>query len=276
MAFIQIDGKMIAAGDAGFPAGNWSLRFGQGLFETMLVKNGVLLLADYHMDRLRRGMELLGWHLPVHMSFAQLPDKILETAAKNKMSAMARVRLQVYTDRKGLWELQMPEHAGYIIECFEVAPGAADWNDNGLVTGLADGIVKSCDRLANLKSTSMFSYAAAARQAKTAGWNDALLPNIHGRIAESTIANVFVVMDGKIYTPPPDEGCVAGVMRQYLLDHAPEIGQRPIALDDIRNADEVFLTNAVRGIKWVGTFEDRKYGCQIGRKLWEQIVQPRK
>jgi branched-chain amino acid aminotransferase len=275
MSFILLDGKMVAANAATFGADNWSLRFGQGLFETMLVKNDVLLLAGLHMARLQRGMDVLGWQLPPHTTFATLQHKVLETVTRNEMSALARVRLQVYSNRASLWDVRDRETTGYVIECFEVTDATTTWNENGLVVGLAEGIVRNCDSLSNLKTTGMLPWSVAATQARQAGWNDALVRNAQGGITESTIANVFVVKDGRIYTPPLTEGCVAGVMRQYLLARVPEIIEQRLTIDDLKAADEVFLTNAVRGIKWVGRFEDTVYSGYTSRKLWEKWVKDR-
>jgi len=114
-------------------------------------------------------------------------------------------------------------------------------------------------------------YAMAAQQAKAHKWNDALLLNTKGNIVEGTIANIFWVKDGIIYTPPLTEGCIAGTLRAYLLDVLPTKGygvqEQPLTNATLLTADEVFLTNAIRGVKWVGTVENKVYRNEVVRTI---------
>lgn len=137
-------------------------------------------------------------------------------------------------------------------------------NEAGLTLGIADGLIKAFDLTANLKSANGLIYALAARQAKENKWNDALVLNNDQHIIESSIANVFWVKNGKIYTPPLTEGCVAGVMRAYILERALaqgfDIEQKALPVAELMDADEVFLTNAIRHVKWVANIADKAYG----------------
>ena len=107
----------------------------------------------------------------------------------------------------------------------------------------------------------------AARQAKQNKWNDALVLNTAGNIIESAIANIFWVKDGNIYTPPLAEGCVAGVMRRHLLQITPGIAEKPLTIDALSAADEVFLTNAIKGIRWVRYVGEWEYAAAIAQTL---------
>jgi branched-chain amino acid aminotransferase len=97
--------------------------------------------------------------------------------------------------------------------------------------------------------------------------DDCLVLNACERVADSSIANLFYCRDGKLHTPPLTEGCVAGVMRRFLLEILPEEGfdilEVPTQPGDLISADEVFLTNAIRRIRRVGRFMDRLYGHMI-------------
>src|SRR5207249_2147893 len=90
-----------------------------------------------------------------------------------------------------------------------------------------------------------------------------LLLNVHDRICDATIANVFWIKNGTIYTPPLSEGCVAGVTRRYILEKIQsarhKIQEKVCEIIDLENADEIFLTNAIQGIRWVKQFRDKTY-----------------
>ena len=157
-----------------------------------------------------------------------------------------------------------------MIECFRLNEEATLYIANGLQLGIAEGIAKSNDALANLKSCNALVYAIAARQAKAHKWNDALMLNTAGNIIESTIANIFLVKDNVIYTPPLSEGCIAGVMRRYVMEHA-RVTEHVLTHDALMQADEVFLTNAIKRIKWVAQIANKQYTNTNSRRLAHQL-----
>ena len=114
-------------------------------------------------------------------------------------------------------------------------------------------------------------YILAANQARAHSWNDALISNHKENIIESSIANLFWVKDEVVYTPPVNEGCISGIMREHLLeialDNEISIQEKALTIDTLRNADEVFLTNAVRGIKWIKQVEQQNYGNDFTKNI---------
>ena len=117
----------------------------------------------------------------------------------------------------------------------------------------------------------------AALYAKEHQLNDCLLLNQYNRICDSTIANLFWVKDNRLYTNPISEGPVAGTMRQFLLNRLAEEGNPVIEAntspEELLSADELFLTNAAYGVRWVGRFRDKIYTNQTSSKIYSQYVQ---
>lgn len=266
---ININGHLSEAGPAALPHDNRAFRYGTGLFETILCVNGQLQLADYHWERLFAGMKQLHFQAPALFTPSLLEREVSRTIQRNRPGRLCRVRLQVWPGNGGLYD--EPGPLGYIIECFPLQEEAIRLNDNGLVVGLLKGAHKSCDALSGLKSCNALIYSYAARQARENHWNDALIPNEHGRIAESTIANIFWVKDARIYTPPLTEGCVNGVMRRHI-SQSPALRDYPVeerylTRESLLDADEIFLTNAIRKIKWVRDFEGKKYKPELSRTI---------
>ncbi len=268
--FLNLNGRLIENTKSGVPHDNRAFRYGYGLFETMLYRSGQIELGIYHWERLFAGMEQLSFEVPKHFTAAMLATEVQRTVKKNSMSALCRVRLQVWPGSGGLYDAtSFAPH--FIIECFPLAEELTQLNENGLVVGIATGLSKSTDSLANLKTCNLIIYAVAAKQAKINKWNDALICNTQGHIMESTIANIFWVKDGTIYTPPLSEGCVAGVMRRHLLTlndkKGAKIIERPLQREYLLNADEIFLSNAIRKIKWIKQIEDHKMVTDAGQAL---------
>jgi len=266
LSYTNINGKLVPSESAAISPDNSAFRYGAGLFETMLVQRGAIRLLQYHWHRLFSGLQRLDFDIPVLMTPAFLEEEVLRTVAKNKLEELCRVRLQLYAGSGGMFG-PASKAPLFVIECYALDADTLSLNENGLVTGLAEGVSKSNDSLANFKTSNALVYAMAARQAKQHRWNDALVCNNAGNIIESTIANIFLIKNGTVFTPPLSEGCVAGVMRRHIMTTVKTVVEQPFTKELLADADEVFLSNAVRGVKWVREFERTQYNNTMTRTL---------
>ena len=261
MAFINANGKIIEQNRAFIRVDDHSYRYGDGLFETMKVVNARISLSERHFERLFNGLKLLKFQMPPLFSPARIETEIIDLCRKNNCESLARVRLSASAGHGGLYDNE--GKLQYIIECWPLTNIVNQLNENGLVIDVFPAAKKSCDVFSNLKTASHLPYAMAARFARENQINDCLLFNTNNRICDSTIANVFWITDGKIYTPPLSEGCIAGVMRSYLISGLQPSGyglqEKVCEISDLENADEVFLTNAIHGIKWVKEFRNKNF-----------------
>ena len=99
------------------------------------------------------------------------------------------------------------------------------------------------------KTTQRAIYAKAYKQAAEAGFDDVLFLNEREEVTEGAISNVFIEKEGRMFTPPIDCGVLPGVYRRYLLQTRPEIEERVLKIDDLRAADALYISNAVRGLR---------------------------
>lgn len=271
MSYINHNGKITLTEEAHIQVQNRAFRYGYGLFETMLVAKGAIQLSEYHWERLYAGMKQLALELPLLVTLERLEEEVWRTINKNKLEKLCRVRVQVYGGDGGLYG-QGDDKAGYVIECFQLDEGAMHFNENGLIVGIAGGLNKSADSLCNLKSCNALIYTIAAQQAHEHQWNDALIRNTAGNIIESSIANIFWIKDGIVYTPPLTEGCVAGVMRRYLL-HDIAVEEKKLSVEELLLADEVFLTNAIKRMRWVSCIGDRFYKNEQTKAIYHNTFE---
>jgi branched-chain amino acid aminotransferase len=237
----------------------------------MVVINGAIRLAAYHWERLFAGLKLLQLDVPVLHSPQWLEQQVLDTVARNNAEGLCRVRLQFFAGGGGLYGAQAGK-AGFVIECFELNEEAIALNENGLVLGIAEGLVKACDMLSNVKSCNALIYAMGARQAKAQKCNDVLLRNTAGNLIETTLANVFWIKNDIVHTPPLTDGCIAGVMRRHIIAKMPVV-EASLTDDGLMTADEVFVTNAVKGIKWVKSVNNNSYQMERVKKLHNLVFQ---
>jgi branched-chain amino acid aminotransferase len=272
--FFCYNDKFYPAGTSVISPGNRSLRYGDGLFETMKMVNEKIINKDFHFERLFNGLQTLQFNIPKNFTPSFLEKKLRETAAKNNHNNTARMRLMIFRGNGGIFD---PKNLlpNYIIETWPLSDSY--FNENGLAIDIFPGAKKSCDIFSNLKSNNYLPYVMAGLFAKKNNLNDCMVLNSFDRICDSAIANVFIVKGNTIYTPPLAEGCVAGVMRRWLLEKFNDVKhpviEKNISENDLLNADEIFLTNAISYLRWVANFREKNYSNKITRSIYDHIIQ---
>lgn len=273
--FLFYNGKLSKTGKALISPDNRSFRYGDGFFETMKMVNGKIQLADYHFERLFASLDLLQFQQPVYFTPAYLMDQVEILAKKNYHHKLARIRLTIFRGEGGLYDVSnhFPHH---LVQTWELNPANNSLNENGLMIGIYKDARKVCDRFSTIKSNNYLSCVMAALWARQQKLNDAVLLNPYDRIADATIANVFMVKDGLIKTPALTEGAVNGVMRRHLLHSLREenmpVEETQLQAENLLQASEVFLTNAIYGIKWVKQLGEIGYTNQLSSLLHRKFV----
>jgi branched-chain amino acid aminotransferase len=112
--------------------------------------------------------------------------------------------------------------------------------------------------LAGVKTISLADSVVALAEARDAGADEAIVLNLDGELCEATTANVFVVRDGVAATPPVGSGCLAGITREHVLTLGAV--ERTLSADDLRQADEVFLTSSTREVQPLVAIDGRPIG----------------
>jgi branched-chain amino acid aminotransferase len=274
MNYINLNGKIQPGDKPALFVSNRSYRYGDGLFETIKLINEKILLAQYHFERLFSGLLLLQFEIPKLFTTEKLTKEILSLCKKNDCGQRARVRLSVFRGNGGLYDEERALQ--YVIECWPLDESVNKLNENGLVIDIYPDARKSCDIFSNLKSANFLPYSLAAVFAKENKLNDCLLLNSSGNIADATIANLFIIKDGIVITPGLSEGCVNGVMRRYLLEKLQDTGfkikETSVSKEDVEKAEEVFLTNAMNGIRWVKQFRDKYYSNKMTVEIYHRVL----
>ncbi len=273
MHFINYNGKLVESQTAIIGADNRGLRFGDGLFETIKYKNDELILIDEHLARLWKGMQAMKFEIPKLLTPEHLQQQILQLISKNKQPA-ARVRLTILRGNGGLYDA-VNHTPNYIIQSWQLPESNGTLNENGLQLCIYPDAKKMADSFSNLKHNNYLPYLMGALFAKERHCNDAVILNNHDRLCDSTIANIFIIKDGNIFTPSLSEGCVAGVIRKFIIMHANSAGfaitEKAITIEELLDADEVFLSNAIYNIRWVAAIDNKTYTNTIISKIFVSL-----
>jgi branched-chain amino acid aminotransferase len=261
-SFVCINGKILNAEQAAIAIDNRTFRYGIGLFETILAVNNEVQQLPAHWSRLQQGLQILSFKTPSFFNEKSLLEAIQSLLSKNKHNQHARVRIQFFANAGGILETQHTT-CNYLMETYTIDSSICELNENGLVIGIHSLYKKEIDPLSPYKINGRICYAMAAQEAKEKKWNDALILNSHENIIESSISNVFWVKNKEIFTPPLSEGCIAGIMRAHwiavLNNKGIPVIEMPLNKELLLQADEVFLTNSIRKIRWVYAIENKQY-----------------
>lgn len=256
MYFVNLSGSIEQRESCSYVK-NSAFLSGTGLIETMLLRNHNLPLLNDHYERLISSLKKLYLFTPFDL--IEMKNQINKLLKVNNHPSNGIIRLQTFNNTN-------QSQADYLIE-YKPMPA---YNPEGIKTGLAKGIAMPQDSLSNLKTSSRLRYIIARNQAMLKNWDDALLLNHSGRISESTISNIFWIKNNTIFTPPLSEGCVAGIMRSRILCiNIPNyiMQECVLTLEILAEAEEVFLTNAVRGIIPVRYIQAVAYNMQQTKNI---------
>ncbi len=239
-----LNDKLIIQQPSLLPPNIPGIKYGIGAFETMLMIDHQIRFLDDHFQRLQAALSILDIQLPL-LSPAWLKSFVNEHV---KETDARRIRLNVL---KG--DAQINGVSAWImIEHFSYQPPSTH-----IHIALNQSFRLYHHPFSAFKTNQYLPFIMAAQEARLQQVDDVLLLNQHNRVADASIANVFIRKGTTLITPPVSEACVAGVMRKFILrlpklyaELPVQILESPIEMIDLNTADEIFLSNAM-GIRSV-------------------------
>jgi branched-chain amino acid aminotransferase len=259
---INFNGKLIDPQTPVATAFNRSLRFGDGLFETMYWDGQRIQNPDFHLDRLFQGLLILQFDLSAGFTRKFISEEINRLCENNAPATKARIRLNVFREDGSVLQ-PVKNKPVFIIESTDLP----EQNGTPLRLTIYNEEKKSTGLLSNLKTNNYLLNILAIQYANKEGFDDALILNSQENCCEASSSNLFMVLRGIIYTPALSEGCVAGTKRRQLLETLPSLGfqveEAIIKPDMLPEMEEVFLTNAIRGIRPVACIDNKTYQHEL-------------
>ncbi len=271
--FYNYNGEIVPANQRVLQLNNRAFRYGDGLFESMRMIKGQLQFPALHQNRLQLGMKALKLDNYSLFDIDFLKEKAKELSTRNK-SKNGRLRLTVFRDAEGLYT-PTDNKTGYTLEWETLEEQEYTLNTRGLIVSVYEDLPKPINILSNLKTCNSLQYVLAGVYKQRNYLDDAFILNQTGFLCESISSNIFIKYNGTLYTPALSEGCIKGVMRQVVIElalkNSMEIVEAQINPQVLNEADEVFLTNATRGIQWVMGFNRKRYFYEVSKLLSQKL-----
>jgi len=271
-----VAGEFLPADRAAVPIGDLGLLQGVGAYETLRTYGGRPFRLAEHLGRLHGSLDFLGLEMAESDDrIAAIVDRLVEANGEPD----ARIRI---TATAGAADADPPPPATLIVTAVRLVPYAAEHYDRGAAVVIATARARAGDPMALHKLTSRAHLYLARREAQRAGAVEAILLNSGGRVAEGAGSNVFIVRGGRVITPSAGEGLMPGIARAVVLELAGAAEERPVTMDELLGADEVFLTNSIMEVMPVASVGGRLVGGgrpgPVTRRLAEAyraIISPR-
>lgn len=241
------------------PLDDRGLLLGDGVFETILAKDGVLDAWTAHLARMRAGCETLGLPEPDAAEALGLCRDALATSGLTQGRAAVRLTLTAGSGGRGLDRPAAPT-----IRLFATAaPSPAPTGPARLHTATTRR--NAASPASNLKTLSYLDNVLARREALAAGRDEAAMLDGSGRVSCAGAANIFWMQDGRLFTPAPRCGVLPGIMRARILAAAERAGaaatEVEAGIEEAKAADAVFLTNSLIGLRSVASWDEAAYGA---------------
>ena len=269
--YINYNGKGLPENSLLFTASNRSFRYGEGFYLSIRVANGTISSWDLHESRIISAIELLGFKTPKYFSINAIKEHLLKLCSKNN-HPIARVRITFFQGNGGLFDVNN-DFLEFIIETWPLQDKTPLWNTNGLQIGVFNKGLKAVDAFSPIQTNNALVPIMAAKFAKANFWNDVLVLNHFGRIAESVIGNIFWIQSKQIFTTPLSEGPIDGALRNYILSKLHVI-EKPLSLDLLPVIDEMFIASPIRGIQWVKSCNNIEFDNQQIQIIYNSVIIP--
>lgn len=270
---INFNGNLVAQNDSKLTTENRGYKYGDALFETLKVVNGKIFFWEDHYFRLMASMRILRMTIPMQFTMEFLESEILKTVeANNLLKSVARVRLNVDRGEGGKYLPSNTAEVGFNIsaEAHNNPFYTIDTNANCVVDLYKDYFMAP-GLLSGLKSNNKALAVIGSIYAKENDLDNCLVLNTNKSVIEALNGNLFLVKGDKIKTPPLEDGCLKGVMRKQILDVLAKdvnlfVEEASISPFELQKADELFITNVIKGIVPITQYRKKTYGSAFAQK----------
>jgi branched-chain amino acid aminotransferase len=255
--YILHNDQILQATDACLSPGQVGLLSGWGVFSTLLVTDGVLFAFERHWARIARDAAEL--HVSIPDDSEAVRRKLLELVEANG-AFNSTLRIAIVRNGGGMWAAPSTGRESDVIA---LTADSKDWG-HGVKLGSQAQARHAAGQFAGTKILSWAMNLTWLESAQRRGFDEVVLLNERGEVAECTSANIFVANGSEVATPPLNSGCLPGITREVLLGEIHLSGvsvvERTLLLEDLFSADEVFITSTTRNLLPVVRIEDRQVG----------------
>jgi branched-chain amino acid aminotransferase len=271
---VNFNGLLVSSQEQSW-SNNRSFLYGDGIFETLKIVNQKVLFLEDHYFRLMASMRIVRMEIPMHFTMEYLEAQIIDTVNANQCSDSARVRITVYRNEGGYY-LPETNQISFIIQATSMSNSLYSYEAISYEVDLYKDFYIAKQLLSTIKTTNKIIHVTGSIFAKENGFQNCLLLNDEKNVVEALQGNIFMLMDGKLITPPITDGCLNGILRKKILSLAKSIEyivlvEASISPFDLQKADEIFITNVIKGIQSVTKYRKKEYNTNLAKQLTEKL-----
>lgn len=267
---INFNGELLES-NANLSNQNRSFLYGDGVFETLKIVAGKILFLEDHYFRLMASMRIVRMEIPMNFTLEFFEEQILLLANKNNCEQSSRARITVFRNEGGLY-LPTDNTVSYLIQTTVLEESLYTINKNVYEVDLYKDFYISQQLLSTLKTTNKMIHITGSIYAKENDLDNCILLNESKNVAEALQGNLFMRINNTLITPPLSEGCLNGIMRKQILrlakkDSKLEVEERAISPFELQKADELFLTNVIKGIQPITKYRKKEFTIETSIAL---------
>jgi len=260
--FVYLNNKIVPSAEAKVSVFDHGFLYGDGIYETMRVYDGVVFMFDEHLQRLFRSASLIG--LDIKKDIADIKVAVYETLQANSLSnAYIRLTVSRGYGAVGL-DPDLCKEPSFVVITNDFKDYPRSYYTEGIRLKIA-AVRRNLKEALNpqIKSLNFLNNILAKIEAKKTDVHEAIMLNAAGHVAEGTISNIFFVRDGVLHTPSIDCGVLDGITRAMVIDLATKNGivvrEGEYTPEELYEASEVFITNTTMEVMPVNRVDDINY-----------------
>ena len=267
---INFNGTIVTQ-DTNILTQNRAFLYGDAVFETVKVIDRKILFLEDHYFRLMASMRIVRMEIPMNFTMEYIEDQILSLVLANGLSESSRVRITVFRNDGGYY-LPQTNTVSFLINVNPLVNKLYSFEKVSYEVDLFKDFYITKQLLSSIKTTNKILNITASIFASENGLDNCLLLNDSKNVVEAIQGNVFMVVGNKILTPPVSEGCLNGVMRKQILTLAKrikglEVLEETISPFDLQKADELFVTNVIKGIQPITKYRKKEFNTTVASEL---------
>lgn len=255
---------------------NRGFLYGDAVFETLKVVDGKILFAEDHYFRLMASMRIVRMEIPMYFTMEYMEEQVKNLANALNISASCRARLTFFRKSGGFY-LPTTNDSEFIITAEALQEPLYSFTENSTYeVDLFKDFYVTKQLLSTIKSTNKMVQITGSIFAHENGLDNCLLINDEKNVIEALQGNIFMLKGKKLVTPPITDGCLNGIMRKQVLAIARkteglEVSEESISPFELQKADEIFITNVVKGIQPITKYRKKEYGSTLASELIKKL-----
>lgn len=262
---------IIVSQDANVLVQNRGFLYGDAVFETVKIVNGKILFLEDHYFRLMSSMRVVRMEIPMNFTMEYLEEQILSLVENLNIASTARARITVYRNDGGLY-LPQTNAVSFLIHAIQLENKEYLINKSNYEVDLYKDFYITKQLLSSIKTTNRLINVTGSIYASENGLDNCILLNDSKNVVEALQGNVFMLQGNRLTTPPVSEGCLNGVMRKQIIGLAKkltsiEVVEEIISPFDLQKADELFITNVIKGIQPVTKYRKKEFTVEVSKVL---------